>query len=143
MLFNIEVLQTSGHRSFSMLTEWTHETRRKLFKALASRGLQQTTSRCIFATCHLLKDGGLGRNRTTDTRIFNPLLYRLSYRAKPLVYNSRPSLLRRSSLKAIFQALRLPRVRSTPSCLSLRYRWVRSSPVFSATRVMEPPSLAR
>ena len=26
--------------------------------------------------------GGLGRNRTTDTRIFNPLLYRLSYRAK-------------------------------------------------------------
>jgi hypothetical protein len=31
------------------------------------------------AGCH----GGLGRNRTTDTRIFNPLLYRLSYRAKP------------------------------------------------------------
>ena len=27
------------------------------------------------------KDGGLGRNRTTDTRIFNPLLYQLSYRA--------------------------------------------------------------
>jgi len=26
--------------------------------------------------------GGSGRNRTTDTRIFNPLLYRLSYRAK-------------------------------------------------------------
>ena len=25
--------------------------------------------------------GGLGRNRTADTRIFNPLLYRLSYRA--------------------------------------------------------------
>ena len=25
--------------------------------------------------------GGPGRNRTTDTRIFNPLLYRLSYRA--------------------------------------------------------------
>ena len=25
--------------------------------------------------------GGLGRNRTTDTRIFNPLLYRLSYQA--------------------------------------------------------------
>ena len=29
--------------------------------------------------------GGLGRNRTTDTRIFNPLLYRLSYRAKPQI----------------------------------------------------------
>jgi hypothetical protein len=27
--------------------------------------------------------GGLGRNRTTDTRIFNPLLYRLSYQAEP------------------------------------------------------------
>ena len=29
--------------------------------------------RCFF--------GGPGRNRTTDTRIFNPLLYRLSYQA--------------------------------------------------------------
>ena len=28
-----------------------------------------------------MKTGGLGRNRTTDTRIFNPLLYQLSYRA--------------------------------------------------------------
>jgi hypothetical protein len=28
-----------------------------------------------------LRSGGLGRNRTTDTRIFNPLLYQLSYRA--------------------------------------------------------------
>ncbi len=28
------------------------------------------------------KSGGLGRNRTTDTRIFNPLLYQLSYRAR-------------------------------------------------------------
>jgi hypothetical protein len=28
-----------------------------------------------------IKTGGLGRNRTTDTRIFNPLLYQLSYRA--------------------------------------------------------------
>ena len=27
------------------------------------------------------KFGGPGRNRTTDTRIFNPLLYRLSYQA--------------------------------------------------------------
>ena len=29
----------------------------------------------------VLEFGGLGRNRTTDTRIFNPLLYQLSYRA--------------------------------------------------------------
>ena len=27
----------------------------------------------------LLNDGAQTRNRTTDTRIFNPLLYRLSY----------------------------------------------------------------
>ena len=26
-------------------------------------------------------NGGLGRNRTADTRIFSPLLYRLSYQA--------------------------------------------------------------
>ena len=30
--------------------------------------------------------GGPGRNRTTDTRIFNPLLYRLSYQAKTVYY---------------------------------------------------------
>ena len=29
----------------------------------------------------LRTDGGSGRNRTADTRIFSPLLYRLSYRA--------------------------------------------------------------
>ena len=28
-----------------------------------------------------MNSGGLGRNRTTDTRIFNPLLYQLSYLA--------------------------------------------------------------
>ena len=42
------------------------------------------------------KDGGQGRNRTTDTRIFNPLLYQLSYlaigsRLKPLLQDSRGS----------------------------------------------------
>jgi hypothetical protein len=31
--------------------------------------------------------GGPGRNRTTDTRIFNPLLYRLSYQAKARKYS--------------------------------------------------------
>ena len=30
---------------------------------------------------HHVLNGGLGRNRTADTRIFNPLLYRLSYLA--------------------------------------------------------------
>ena len=32
--------------------------------------------------------GGPGRNRTTDTRIFNPLLYQLSYQAKARNYSS-------------------------------------------------------
>ena len=35
------------------------------------------------------KNGGSGRNRTADTRIFSPLLYRLSYRAKHK-WRSRP-----------------------------------------------------
>ncbi len=36
--------------------------------------------------------GGLGRNRTTDTRIFNPLLYQLSYQAgKAHEYSAAPS----------------------------------------------------
>ena len=29
----------------------------------------------------LWKEGGSSRDRTSDTRIFNPLLYQLSYRA--------------------------------------------------------------
>ena len=30
-----------------------------------------------------IDDGGQGRNRTADTRIFSPLLYQLSYLAVP------------------------------------------------------------
>ena len=36
-----------------------------------------------------LKYGALGRNRTADTRIFNPLLYRLSYQGNGAVFNSK------------------------------------------------------
>ena len=45
--------------------------------------LNVTTKRKTVALKVVLRyrSGGLGRNRTTDTRIFNPLLYRLSYRA--------------------------------------------------------------
>ena len=39
--------------------------------------------------------GGPGRNRTTDTRIFNPLLYQLSYQAKRQDY-SHPFATRKS-----------------------------------------------
>ena len=37
------------------------------------------------ATSLPLRSGGLGRNRTADTRIFSPLLYRLSYQAINLI----------------------------------------------------------
>jgi hypothetical protein len=43
-----------------------------------NRIMQKPTKQMGF--CKLF--GGLGRNRTIDTRIFNPLLYQLSYRAK-------------------------------------------------------------
>ena len=33
-----------------------------------------------------LSNGGQGRNRTTDTRIFSPLLYQLSYLAKLAIH---------------------------------------------------------
>jgi hypothetical protein len=42
--------------------------------------------------------GGPGRNRTTDTRIFNPLLYRLSYQAKAVQYNKLHPLCKASVL---------------------------------------------
>ena len=45
------------------------------------KGLVPTTA----LTLYIL--GGPGRNRTTDTRIFNPLLYRLSYQAKGRKYS--------------------------------------------------------
>ena len=46
-----------------------------------------------------MKFGGLGRNRTTDTRIFNPLLYRLSYRAfESAEYSSYTRRLHRAAL---------------------------------------------
>lgn len=50
-------------------------------------GYRDNTSECLRSRCGVSEgnyyesNGGLGRNRTTDTRIFNPLLYQLSYRA--------------------------------------------------------------
>src|SRR5436305_11146108 len=40
--------------------------------------------RRVSATLTLYESGGWGRNRTADTRIFSPLLYRLSYPANIL-----------------------------------------------------------
>ena len=65
------------------------------------------------------KFGGLGRNRTTDTRIFNPLLYQLSYQALgERDYSQRLGGF--SGARAQAPLPRLLRARSTPSCLSLR-----------------------
>ena len=63
-------------------------------------------------------DGGLGRNRTIDTRIFNPLLYQLSYRATEQKIIARsfrgPQRVERT------QVARLLRKKSMPNCFSLR-----------------------
>ena len=55
-----------------------------------SAGLKKTTkveTLVVLKGDHVesLIDGGLGQNRTADTRIFNPLLYQLSYRALRLL----------------------------------------------------------
>ena len=55
--------------------------------------------------------GGPGRNRTTDTRIFNPLLYQLSYQAKRGTiiasdFHLRKPLLRAAGSRARFVPLR-------------------------------------
>jgi hypothetical protein len=42
-------------------------------------GRTRTPSRPENISAHNRKIGAQGRNRTTDTRIFSPLLYRLSY----------------------------------------------------------------
>ena len=63
--------------------------------------------------------GGLGRNRTTDTRIFNPLLYQLSYQAA-VGHEYSVANLGIGASKAPHTSPRLPRLRSTPSCFSLR-----------------------
>src|SRR5260370_40223880 len=78
--------------------------------------------------------GGLGRNRTTDTRVFNPLLYQLGYRATKKCEYSKGLFTAQVPFAQNYSPLLLPR--STPSCLSLRYRCVRLRPGFSATRVL-------
>ncbi len=52
--------------------------------------------------------GGLGRNRTTDTRIFNPLLYQLSYQALSAVaqpgwpQHAKPAIIAKAFLGSLF-----------------------------------------
>jgi CheY-like chemotaxis protein len=61
----------------------------------------------------------MSAHATIDTRIFNPLVYQLRYRAKQKRNSSRESGLFFSGQRPQ-SALRLLRARSTPSCLSLR-----------------------
>jgi hypothetical protein len=58
------------------LTQWLHGEH---LEAENKKGLQAEACNPLMLKLIL---GGPGRNRTTDTRIFNPLLYRLSYQAK-------------------------------------------------------------
>ena len=56
------------------------------------RGLPATAQKCPFGEPTRSErnerrgDGGQGRNRTNDTRIFSPLLYQLSYLAAVAVF---------------------------------------------------------
>ena len=73
-------------KSVSVETETLLQLRaRRRTKAVARDLVLQETHRwqCSGTSWNSLKllIGGLGRNRTTDTRIFNPLLYQLSYQA--------------------------------------------------------------
>ena len=51
--------------------------------------LHQTRKSASINALFVNKNGGLGQNRTADTRIFSPLLYQLSYQAvSHAFYNS-------------------------------------------------------
>ena len=57
---------------------------KRIFEALLfldSVSCQSNVQKQPEAGLILVKTGGLGRNRTADTRLFRPLLYRLSYQA--------------------------------------------------------------
>jgi hypothetical protein len=58
----------------------------KTWKPLVLSGLHGFLS-CVSSTTY---PSGQGQNRTADTRIFSPLLYQLSYLAKPLSHNHLP-----------------------------------------------------
>ena len=58
----------------TILGQWDSETGLKL----SQTGMNGYKGNCLFLKGFY---GGQGRNRTTDTRIFSPLLYQLSYLA--------------------------------------------------------------
>ena len=58
-------------------------TSRRAFRACAAWSRQDPSTSGLAPPTRGEIDGGQGRNRTTDTRIFSPLLYQLSYLAVP------------------------------------------------------------
>ena len=73
MLYQVEPLPDMVRsKGFEPLTFWF----------VAKHSIQLSYERMTHLTGQILKIGGSSGNRTSDTRIFSPLLYRLSYEAK-------------------------------------------------------------
>ncbi len=64
------------------MNSWRNYTGTTQIEARKENGLEAIAANPLIP---FLNFGGLGRNRTIDTRIFNPLLYQLSYRAGPQI----------------------------------------------------------
>ena len=91
------VKRISGHKTLSMVERYSHQNGEHIQEAMdkLEERIQLKKTGTITQELHtnqkelggkkvqpLEKRGGTGRNRTADTRIFSPLLYRLSYRPK-------------------------------------------------------------
>ena len=89
------VKRISGHKTLSMVERYSHQNGEHIQEAMdkLEERIQLKKTGTITQELHtnqkelggkkvqpLEKRGGTGRNRTADTRIFSPLLYRLSYR---------------------------------------------------------------
>lgn len=68
-------------RRHSRLDEVVKQRRGKRYASTPCADMESQWEKPLIFSNQGLLFGGLGRNRTADTRIFNPLLYRLSYRA--------------------------------------------------------------
>jgi phasin family protein len=80
-------LAASAQVDLTRVTEEHVQETSRTARALAdevTRAAAEETDKSMRQQEETLKNilGGPGRNRTTDTRIFNPLLYQLSYQAK-------------------------------------------------------------
>ena len=83
-----DFLRTETRKESNLAGRWALSGRRDM--ACGTRKIGRIPAQCGESTDVKkpnreglgFESGGLGRNRTIDTRIFNPLLYQLSYRAK-------------------------------------------------------------